>query len=104
HPSFGRRKVEAQDVEQIVAAAAPTSWEDERWAVVQSEGSVLMDGATAAWMDAGMYARYVLADLPERSATLDAAKKACTPAAWRVALIVMTGILLEDDATVGESP
>jgi hypothetical protein len=98
HPSFGRRKVDAHEVEAIVSSAAPSSWEDERWAVVQSEGSFLMDGAIAAWMDAGMYARYVLADMPERSTTVDAAKKACTPAAWRVALIAMTGILLEDDA------
>lgn len=97
HPSFGRKRVEAHEIDGIVAAAAPTSWGDERWSVVQSEGSILMDGAIAAWMDDGMYARYVLADLPERSATLDAAKQACTPAAWQLALIAMTGILLEDE-------
>lgn len=97
HPSFGRTRVEAHEIENIVAAAAPTSWGDERWSVVQSEGSVLMDGAIAAWMDDGMYARYVLGDLPERSATMDAAKQACTPAAWQLALIAMTGILLEDE-------
>lgn len=97
HPSFGRRLVEAHEVETIIEHAAPTSWGDERWAVVQSEGSALMDGAVAAWMDDGMYARYVLADLPERTATMDAAKRACTPAAWQLALIAMTGILLEDE-------
>lgn len=102
HPAYGRRKVDAHEVEAIVTSAAPSSWEDERWTVVQSEGSILMDGTIAAWMDAGMYARYVLADLPERSTTLDAAKKACTPAAWRFALIAMTGILLEDDPAAAD--
>lgn len=99
HPSFGRKRVEAHEIDEIVAAAEPASWEDERWSVVQSEGSVLMDGAIAAWMDAGMYARYILADMPERSATMDAAKAACTRSAWQLALIAMTGILLEDDPT-----
>lgn len=97
HPSFGRKRVEAHEIDDIVACAAPRSWSDERWAVVQSGGSILMDGAIAAWMDDGMYARYVLADLPERSVSLDAAKQACTPAAWQLALIAMTGILLEDE-------
>ncbi len=97
HPSFGRKRVEGHEIDEIVANAAPQSWGDERWAVVQSEGSILMDGAIAAWMDDGMYARYVLGDLPERSATMDAAKQACTRAAWQLALIAMTGILLEEE-------
>ncbi len=97
HPSFGRKRVEAHEIDEIVSSAAPRSWGDERWAVVQSEGSILMDGAIAAWMDDGMYARYVLGDLPERSTRMDAAKQACTPAAWQLALIAMTGILLEDE-------
>ncbi|MEY2468868.1 MAG: hypothetical protein QOF21_1566 [Actinomycetota bacterium] len=96
HPSFGPRLVEAREIDDIVVAAGPTSWGDERWSVVQSEGSILMDGSVAAWMDDGMYARYVMADLPDRDAVLDTAKAACTAAAWQLALIAMTAILIDD--------
>ena len=96
HPSFAGREVEAREIDGIVATAEPTSWADERWSVVQSEGSVLMEGAVAAWMDDGMFARYILADLPDQELVFDAAKASCTPAAWQLALIAMTAILIED--------
>ncbi len=94
HPSFGGGLVHEDEIEGIVAAAEPASWADERWAVVSGGDSLLMDGAIAAWMDDGMYARYVLADVRDHEGTMDSAKVACTPAAWRAALIALTAIML----------
>ncbi len=86
HPSFGGRKLAPTDVGVFIDDARPVSWNDERWAVIQHEGSDLMTGDLAAWMDEGMYARFVLAEFADPDVAIPAAKRACIPEGWEAVL------------------
>lgn len=100
HPSFNGKKVTKGEVVALLGDR-PTSWEDERWRVVSDGGNGRMDGALAAWMDDGMFARLVLGDLVELDIAMDAAKRACTPAAWRLLLETLTAPFLDPALEAG---
>ena len=85
HPSFAGELVEVDDVDDLIGER-PTSWGDERWKVIQAEGNLYLDGALATWMDDGMFARFMLAHMADPDVALPAAKRACTPEAWRYLL------------------
>jgi hypothetical protein len=82
HPSFAGHKVDADSVVGIIDEAQPSSWNDERWAVIEAGGSLLVSGDLAAWLDDGMFARLLLADLADPDVAIPAAKRGCTEAAW----------------------
>lgn len=81
HPSFAGAPVQVDEIDEL-AGERPSSWADERWAVIQAGGNANIDGALASWMDDGMYARFVLTGLGDPDVTLPAAKRACTHDAW----------------------
>jgi hypothetical protein len=94
HPSFSGGLLDVGDVDAFVAPR-PASWSDERWRVVESGGSILMDGSVAAWMDDGMFARYVLSELADVEVALAGARRACTPDAWSYLLQTFADAALE---------
>ena len=96
HPSFGGTLVDVAEMETIIGAR-PLSCADERWAVAQGGGNVYMDGAVAAWMDDGMFARYMLAELADADVALPAAKRACTGEAWTYLLQRFADSVLADE-------
>ena len=85
HPSFGGAPIDVGDVATVIGPR-PTSWGDERWAVIQAEGNLHMDGAVATWMDDGMFCRFMTANMVDPDVALPAAKRACTPEAWQYLL------------------
>ncbi len=86
HPSFGENKLDVDEVASVIAAARPRSWGDERWTVIANEGSLQVSGALAAWLDDGMFARLLLAELVDPDVAIPAAKRACTAQAWTALL------------------
>jgi hypothetical protein len=86
HPSFAGEKVDADSVVGIIEAAEPASWNDERWKVIQNGGSFSVSDDLAAWLDDGMFARLLLADLADPEVAIPAAKRACTEEAWSALL------------------
>ncbi|MEY2473213.1 MAG: hypothetical protein QOK28_2542 [Actinomycetota bacterium] len=97
HPSArGRGLVDVDEIDELIDGQ-PMSWEDERWRVVQAEGNLHMDGAVAAWMDAGMFARFMLAEMADPAESMRAAKPACTPEAWTYLLQCFLGAATEID-------
>ena len=97
HPSFRGEKLGADGIVDLIEAAQPTSWNDERWNVVQHDGSLLMSGELAAWMDDGMFARCLLAELADPDVAIPAAKQACTPGAWDALLRHFAAAALAQD-------
>jgi hypothetical protein len=97
HPSA--RSLGLIDVDEIddLIDGRPMTWEDERWRVVEAEGNLHMDGAVASWMDAGMFARFMLAEMADPAESMRAAKPACTPAAWSYLLQNFIGAVTEAD-------
>jgi hypothetical protein len=95
HPSAGGALVDVAEMDEILDAR-PLSWEDERWRGVQAGGNLLMDGAVATWMDAGMFARYVLAELADPHVAMQGAKPACTPEAWNYLMTCFVVAASED--------
>lgn len=85
HPSAQRGLVDVDEIDDIIDARPP-SWEDERWRVVQAGGNLHMDGAVATWMDAGMFARFMLAEMIDPQVAMDGARPACTKEAWEYLL------------------
>ncbi len=81
HPSAGGTVVGVDEIDALIDAR-PLSWEDERWRVVQAGGNLHMDGAVATWMDAGMFARFMLGEMADPQVAMNGAKPACTPEAW----------------------
>jgi hypothetical protein len=96
HPSASRNLVDIAEVDALIDAR-PLSWEDERWRVVQAGGNLLMDGAVATWMDAGMFARFMLAEMVDPKDAMRHAKPACTPEAWEHLLARFIAAATEDD-------
>lgn len=96
HPSFGGALVELEEVDDIVGDR-PVSWGDERWAVVEAGGNLHMDGAVASWMDDGMFARFMLAEMADVDVALPAAKRACTAEAWTYLLQRFATTVLDDE-------
>lgn len=86
HPSRGGAKLGINEVVAVIEQARPVSWNEERWAVIAHEGSVLVSGALAAWMDDGMFARCMLAELADPEVAIPAAKRACTAKGWTAML------------------
>jgi hypothetical protein len=86
HPSFAGQRLNVDEVAGVIDAARPLSWGDERWAVIANEGSLQVSGSLAAWLDDGMFARLLLADLADPDVAIPAAKRACTPEAWTALL------------------
>jgi hypothetical protein len=95
HPSASRELVGLQDIDDVIGDA-PASWADERWKVVEAGGNFRMDGSIAGWMDDGMFARFTLAELPEPTVVMAAARTACTPAAWEYLLARFAEAALSD--------
>jgi hypothetical protein len=85
HPSFEGQLVGVADIDAIIGER-PVSWSEERWKVVEAGGNAHMDGAIASWMDDGMFARSMLAELGDPAVALAAAKRGCSPDAWAYAL------------------
>ena len=102
HPSA--RALGLVNVDEIDALVdgRPASWEDERWRVVQAEGNLHMDGAVASWMDAGMFARFMLGEMADPAESMRAAKPACTPEAWRYLLEHFIGAATDVDDDIEE--
>lgn len=94
HPSNNGVLVQIADLDALIGDE-PESWDDERWETVANGGSPLMDGAVAAWMDEGMYARTVLADMVDPEIAIDAAKRACAPEAWTALLQRFANAILD---------
>ncbi len=86
HPSFRGEKLDPTDVAAVIEAARPLSWGEERWTVIANEGSSQVSGSLAAWLDDGMFARLLLADLADPDVAIPAAKRACTPVGWTALL------------------
>jgi hypothetical protein len=81
HPSLSASPVGRADIDELIGER-PVSWGDERWKAVAEGGNLRMDDALAAWMDDGMFARFMLAGVADADVALPAAKRACTPEAW----------------------
>lgn len=96
HPSNNGVKVQPAELDALIGER-PVSWAEERWAVITAGGSPLMDGAVASWMDDGMYARTVLADMADPDLALDAAKLACSTEAWSALLRRFANAVLGDE-------
>ena len=97
HPSFNGERVDSCEVYDLVGPR-PASWDDARWAVIAGGGNTVMDATVATWMDAGMFAREMLADMIDPSVAMAEAKKACTPEGWRTVMMLILGEALYDDA------
>jgi hypothetical protein len=97
HPSFGGGKVDADSVVGIIESARPLSWHEERWAVIQRGGSALLAGDLCAWLDDGMFARLLLAELADPAVSIPAAKRACTEQAWTAVLEHFANAALAQD-------
>ncbi|MES2156071.1 MAG: hypothetical protein V4510_13135 [bacterium] len=76
---------EAAAAVTLAESLRPTSWADERWHAVLGD-SRLMDGSMAAWMDDGMFARAMLAEMEDPETLILAAKRNCSPEAWHALL------------------
>lgn len=72
-----------------VVSPLPHSWDDARWAAITAGGNEVMDATVATWMDAGMFAREMLAAMPDPSETMAAAKRRCSPSVWQELLLVL---------------
>ena len=95
HPSNNGRLAQVAELDGLIGDA-PTTWGDERWSVIISGGSALMDATIATWMDDGMFARTVLADMVDPEIAIDAAKRACSPEAWTELLKRFAAAVLDD--------
>ncbi len=99
HPSFNGALVERCEIDEFLADR-PLSWGDVRWAVIEAGGNVVLDASLAAWMDDGMFARLMLAEMVEPDIAISAAKRACTPDAWTYLLtqfVTLAMDSLDDD-------
>lgn len=97
HPSFGGRLVEREEIDGFLIERAAT-WGDLRWQVIQCGDHPVIDPSLAAWMDDGMFARTMLAEMVDPDVAIDAAKRACTPAAWTYLLTRFVSDAIHDDA------
>jgi hypothetical protein len=86
HPSFRGEQLDVAGVVAVIEAARPLSWGEERWTVIANEGSLQVSGSLAAWLDDGMFARLLLAELADPDIAIPAAKRACTAEAWTALL------------------
>jgi hypothetical protein len=101
HPSFERRPVDVAEIDALIGDR-PATWSDERWRVVEADGNAHMDGAVAAWMDDGMFARFMLAELGDPDVAIPAARRACTPDAWDYLLQCFAYMALTDDIVIDD--
>ncbi|MDP1794832.1 MAG: hypothetical protein Q8K63_11935, partial [Acidimicrobiales bacterium] len=62
HPSFNGELVGSCEAYEI-ARAPFASWSDARWAAITGGGNEVMDATVATWMDDGMFAREMLAQI-----------------------------------------
>jgi hypothetical protein len=96
HPANNGRLVQVGELDALIGEK-PTSWDDERWAAITNGGTVLIDATLATWMDAGMFARTVLADMVDPDIAIDAAKRACSADAWTELLQRFAAAVLGSD-------
>jgi regulator of RNase E activity RraB len=96
HPSRYGELVDSCEVYELVGPR-PATWDDARWAVIAGGGNEVMDATVATWMDAGMFAREMLADMIDPTVAMAEAKKACTPEGWRTVMVLLLGEALYDD-------
>lgn len=80
------RPVDVDAVSDIFEAT-PKSWEEWRWWAIQNGGNHVMDASVATWMDAGMFAREMLAAMEDPDESMARLKAVCTPAAWQSVIV-----------------
>lgn len=100
HPSFAGEKLDADSVVGIIDGTEPSSWNEERWAVIQRGGSLSVSADLAAWLDDGMFARLLLADLADPEIAIPAAKRACSEDAWSALLRHFAARALEQEGHI----
>ena len=96
HPSFDGELVDSCEVYELVGPR-PATWDDARWAAIAEGGNEVMDATVATWMDAGMFAREMLAATLDPAVVMAEAKKACTPEGWRTVMMLIIGEALYDE-------
>lgn len=96
HPSFNGEPVDSCEVYDLIGPR-PATWSDARWMVITEGGNAVMDATVATWMDDGMFAREMLADMIDPRVAMEEAKKACTPEGWRTVMMLILGEALLDD-------
>lgn len=101
HPSRNGVLVEEAEVAALVEPR-PVTWDDARWAVIAAGGHAVMDATVATWMDAGMFAREMLAEMIDPSVAIAEAKKACTPEAWRVVMLLLLGEAFDGELDIDD--
>ncbi len=96
HPSFNGERVDSCEMYDLVGAPF-ASWSDARWAAIVEGGNEVMDATVATWMDDGMFAREMLAQIVDPGAAMAVAKSACTPEGWQTLMLLMLGQTDNDD-------
>ena len=85
HPSFNGEKLRWDAVRALLDEVPDRSWADERWAAVSAEDG--FDGeissTEAAWMDDGMFSRWVRVCVGEPHEIAPVAQSVCSPHTWK---------------------
>lgn len=85
HPSFDGCRVGWKDASALLGDIPDRSWSDERWAAVSSADGFggEISATEAAWMDDGMFSRWVRVCVGEPYEIASLAQSACSPLGWR---------------------
>lgn len=87
-------RVTPRNVDIFMSASTRSTWSEERWHAIE-HGNEVMDGTVAAWLDEGMFARMMLAALPDHDELMISAKARCDSAAWTTLLSFMITTAIE---------
>lgn len=83
HPSFNGVRLLTDEAMALLGDIPDRSWAEERWAAVTGDGCDEITATEAAWMDDGMFSRWVMVSAAPAHTLAPDAQAACSPAAWR---------------------
>lgn len=84
HKTVDADRLDQEELEGLLRiAAAAWSWEEIRMQAANGELEAFIDGALAAWMDDGMFSRWMLSMIPPVDYLLEAARPLLVPSAAR---------------------